>query len=87
VPVQKNWPGKKIQALAELDRWNVFVRHDAQPLLQTWREHRYEPVMRIIRQARDLYDSLRRARNGLNFQDLLLRPAELLRDKPEVRRS
>lgn len=84
--VQKNWPGKKDQALAELDRWNAFTNQYALQLVQTWREHRYEPVMRIIRQARELYDALRRERNGLNFQDLLLRSAELLRDKPGVRR-
>jgi ATP-dependent helicase/nuclease subunit A len=84
--VQKNWPGKKAQAISELASWNDFAIRYAVPLVQTWREHRYEPVMRIIRQARDLYDALRRARNGLNFQDLLLRSAKLLRDKPEVRR-
>jgi ATP-dependent helicase/nuclease subunit A len=84
--VQKMWPGKKAQALAELDRWNDFVQQYAEPLLLAWREHRYEPVIRAIRPALDVYDRLRRERNGLNFQDLLLLSVALLRDKPEVRR-
>ena len=84
--VQKMWPGKKAQALAELNRWNDFVQQYADPLLLAWREHRYEPVMRAIRPALDLYNRLRRERNGLNFQDLLLLSVALLRDKPEVRR-
>jgi ATP-dependent helicase/nuclease subunit A len=84
--VQRNWLGKKAQALAELDRWNHFAQQYAQPLLLAWRQHRYEPVMRAIRPARDVYDRLRRERNGLNFQDLLQKSAALLRDKPQVRR-
>jgi len=84
--VQKMWPGKKAQALAELERWNDFVQQFAEPMLLAWREHRYEPVIRAIRPARDVYDRLRRERNGLNFQDLLLLSVALLRDKPEVRR-
>jgi len=40
-------------------------------------------VMRVIRPARDVYDRLRRDRNGLNFQDLLLLSVRLLRDKPD----
>lgn len=84
--VQKIWPGKRDQALAERDRWNDFVQRYADPLLLAWREHRYEPVMRTIRPALDVYQRLRRERNGLNFQDLLLLSVKLLRDKPEVRR-
>ena len=84
--VQKMWPGKKAQALAELDRWNDFVQQYAEPMLLAWREHRYEPVIRAIRPAQDAYHRLRRERNGLNFQDLLLLSVALLRDKPEVRR-
>ena len=84
--VQKKWPEKKPQALAELERWNQFKDKYADPLLLAWREHRYEPVMRAIRPARMVYDRLRRERNALNFQDLLLLSVALLRDKPEIRR-
>lgn len=84
--VQKMWPGKKVQALAEEARWNAFCEDHAKPLLLAWREHRYEPVMRAIRLARDVYERLRRERNALNFHDLLLKAAALLRDKSAVRR-
>ena len=50
--VQKNWPGGKAQALAELARWDDFAEEVAQPLVQTWREHRYEPILRAIMPAR-----------------------------------
>ena len=50
--VQKNWPGGKAQALAELARWDEFAAESPQPLVQTWREHRYEPILRAIMPAR-----------------------------------
>ena len=68
--VQKNWPGRGEQALAELARWNEFNAKHAQPLLKNWREHRYGVVMRAIRPAIDVYDRFRRENNQLNFQDL-----------------
>lgn len=83
--VQKMWPGGRDQALAELDRWNDFVERRANPTLRTWREHRYAPAMKAIRPAVDTYHRLRRERNGLNFQDLLLLSVKLLRDNPQVR--
>ena len=58
----------------------------AQPLIKTWREHRYEPILRAIMPARQQYDRLRREAGGLNYQDLLMKAADLLRDKPQIRR-
>src|SRR5207344_2142293 len=84
--VQRNWPNGKAQALSELDRWNQFFYQHAGPAQQAWNEHRYEPVMRAIRPALDVYARLRRERSGLNYQDLLIKSVELLRDKPQVRR-
>lgn len=83
--VQRNWPGGKAQALEELDRWNELAGR-ATELVQIWREHRYAIVMQALRPARTCYDRLRAEANGLNFQDLLLGAAALLRDRPEVRR-
>ncbi len=84
--VHKVWPGKKSQAVAELARWTSFVELYSEPLLAAWREHRYEPIMRALLPALLVYDQMRRDRNALNFQDLLLKCAALLRDRPEVRR-
>lgn len=84
--VQKNWPGGKPQALAELASWDDFAEEVAQPLIQTWREHRYEPILRAIMPARQQYDRLRQEARGLNYQDLLMKAADLLRDKPQIRK-
>jgi ATP-dependent helicase/nuclease subunit A len=84
--VQKNWPGGKVQALAEKARWDEFVTNYAAPAVRAWRECRYEPILRTIRPACTVYQQLRQHARGLNFQDLLLQAAELLRKWPAVRR-
>ena len=84
--VQRNWPGGGPQALAELASWDDFAEKVAQPLVQTWREHRYEPILRAIMPARQQYDRLRQEAGGLNYQDLLMKAAGLLRDKPQIRK-
>ena len=84
--VQKNWPKGKAQALSELVRWDAFAGEVAQPLVKTWREHRYEPILRAIMPARRQYDRLRQEADGLNYQDLLMKAADLLRDKPQIRK-
>ncbi len=84
--IHKIWPGKKNQAVAELQRWEQFAVDYARPLLLAWREHRYEPVLRAIRPALDVYERLRRERSALNYQDLLLVAARLLQQHEDVRR-
>ncbi len=85
--VQKEWMKdgafSKEQAKKEAERWNEFRGNIAQKNLQIWRECRYEPVVRFMQKVRAVYDNLRGGR--LNYQDLLLRAAALLRDKPHVR--
>ncbi len=88
--VQKEW--KKTarydgeDAKAELAAWNAFREQVVRPQLAAWRELRYAAVIPVLLAARDEYDALRRERGRLNFQDLLMRAAALLRDNPEVRR-
>lgn len=53
--------------------------------LRRWREHAYPVVLDFVEPAVEHYAGLRRRRGALNFQDLLLRTAEMLRDHPEVR--
>ena len=83
--VQRNWPGGKQQACEELERWDAFRATFAEPLVRSWREKRYERAMRALQPARELYDRLRRERAVLNYQDLLMAAAVLLRDKPRIR--
>jgi ATP-dependent helicase/nuclease subunit A len=88
--VQKVWKSEGRfageDAVAEGERWKDFRQRVAAPALRAWRELRYGPVLRVLRQARDVYDRLREERGRLNFQDLLMKAAGLLRDKPHVRR-
>jgi ATP-dependent helicase/nuclease subunit A len=82
--VQRSWPSKEL-AKAEADKWSRFAAQHARPALMRWREHRYGAVMRVIAPARAIYDRLRRQAGGLNYQDLLIKAANLLRNQPAVR--
>jgi ATP-dependent helicase/nuclease subunit A len=84
--VQKMWPGKGSQAKEELERYDAFRTTVAEPLVKAWREYRYEPLLRALRPAQKVYDELRAGAGKLNFQDLLMKAAGLLRTRPSVRR-
>ena len=83
--VQKNWPGGTPQGKGEKTRWEDFARETAEPLCALWLERRYAAVIRILQPAVEDYDRLRHEAGGLNFQDLLMKAAALLRDKPAIR--
>jgi ATP-dependent helicase/nuclease subunit A len=85
VVVQKNWPGGKPQALKEVESWDRFGQFYAVPYVQALRRVRYDLVLKTIRPAVELYDRLRRDAGGLNFQDLLLLAARMLREHPATR--
>ena len=89
---QKEWrlgngekPDKE-RAKAEQERWNAFRENVATPALESWREYCYPTVLEAIRPACEHYDQLRLGAGRLNYQDLLLKAAELLRSGPEIRR-
>jgi ATP-dependent helicase/nuclease subunit A len=88
--VQREWKrtGRftAAEARAELARWNLFRARHVVPTLNAWYEHRYGPALRALTAARRIYDALRAQRGRLNYQDLLLRAAGLLREQPHVRR-
>ncbi len=84
--VQKNWPGGKAQAKAEQDAWNQFAQTHAIGYIEASRAFRYKHVLAALRPAVKVYDRLRREAGGLNFQDLLLLAARMLRDNPPIRR-
>ncbi len=85
-PTLKNWPGGKAQAEAEHRRWNEFCAEVAEPFLRVWRAHRYAVILPLLHRAKEGYDRQRQQAHVLNFQDLLMRAAQLLRDRPDVRR-
>ncbi|HOX38716.1 MAG TPA: UvrD-helicase domain-containing protein [Candidatus Brocadiia bacterium] len=82
---QKMWPGKKPQAMEELKRYDDFKETIAGPAMKRWREVRYGSALPILTLARAEYDKLRQDRGKLNFQDLLMKAAGLLKGNPNVR--
>lgn len=83
--VQSRWPGGPEQAKEELARWEHFRIEHVEPLVEAWRALRYHKVMRVLQGGVEEYDRLRASRGVLNFQDLLMKAASLLRDKPSIR--
>jgi ATP-dependent helicase/nuclease subunit A len=61
------------------------VRAVVHPVLEAVMEIRYRESMKALAGARSVYDEMRARRGKLNFQDLLMKAAGLLRDKPQVR--
>lgn len=82
--IQKLWGdrsvGKEVQAT-----FGELAPEAVEAPLRAWREHCYPVAVDFVRPAVERYRDLRRRRGTLNFQDLLLRTAEMLRSHPEVR--
>ncbi len=57
-----------------------------EPTLTRWREYCHNPIFCFVKPAVDYYHRFRARHSLLNFQDLLLNTAALLRDNFEVRR-
>jgi ATP-dependent helicase/nuclease subunit A len=73
-------------AKKEGEIWEGFVEQTAEPALRNWREHVYPSALEAIRSSQVRYDRLRQMAGRLNYQDLLMKAAALLRAHPEVRR-
>ena len=82
---QNRWPSKEA-ALAFKDAFDGFRERVAAPVLKAWREYRHDRIIRFLRPASAYFEARRKEENKLNFGDLLMLAARLLRDNPEVRR-
>ena len=85
-PRHKFYPGGKEQALAEAARWEEFNASWALPAVKRFMEYRYAVAVGTVLPAIGSYRRMRHLEGALNYEDLLLRAAALLRDNPEVRR-
>lgn len=81
---QNRWTDKK-KAKELGDRFKEWQRDVLQPFLRGWREHLYPQAIAFVLPAVEHAARLRAERGELDFQDLLLRAAGLLREHPEVR--
>ncbi len=70
---------------AERQRWEEFASDHAVPFVKKFQAACYEPILRLFARARTVYDDLRREGGLLNFQDILLKTAALLRSGSHVR--
>ena len=82
--VLKKWPPDKAREVEAA--WQKFRDEVVRPALQPWREARHDRILAFLRPAAEFYAARRRERWQLNFEDLLLTAARLLRENPEVRR-
>lgn len=55
------------------------------PVLKQWREYCHYIIMSFLMPAVEFYENIKTKQAGLNFQDLLLKAVNMLRNYPEVR--
>ncbi|MGE0160277.1 MAG: UvrD-helicase domain-containing protein [Gemmatimonadales bacterium] len=86
--VQKRWR-HAARAKALRDEIDAFAVGDApaRRLYLRWLAHRYALAVRLARSAAAEFTAHRHRTGKLDFQDLLVLAAELLRTRPEVRRD
>jgi len=82
--IQNKWPDKtKAKGYAE-DFVN-FQKDVVAPALRQWWEYLHKPLIEFALGGVAYYENWRKERSALNFQDLLMRTADLLRKNEEVR--
>jgi ATP-dependent helicase/nuclease subunit A len=82
---QKYWHDPSAAKL-ETQRWNQFRETVAKPAMQYWCRVRYQFVVDFLRRAVSVYERLKLATGGLDFNDLLLTSTRGLKSQPELRK-
>lgn len=82
---QNRWPNKD-DAKFMKSTFDGFRKNHILPALKAWREYRHSLVLDFVKPAVELYAGRRAEQSRLNFQDLLMITAGLLRENTEVRR-
>lgn len=90
--VQKRWADDgvgKAQAKRLFEQFREFAgpAGAADMLLRQWWAYRYPVAIGVARSAAETFAGQRKDRGQINFQDLLVLSAALLRDNPEARRD
>ena len=88
---QKWWEGSSAQTKrlkADIERLHGdFCTNVVQPYVSQWRQYVYRLSIGLLTRARDHAASERRRRNALNYGDLLVLTAKVLRENAAVRRA
>lgn len=82
--IQKLWNSKE-KAKEFRERFKLFQKENIKPVLKEWREYCYPLVMEFLLPAVDVFQSLKQEQGLMDFQDLLMKTAWLLRENGEVR--
>lgn len=81
---QNRWPDKQ-KAKDYSEDFEKFQENTVEPAIRQWREYLHKPLIEFALGGVAYYEEWRKGRSVLNFQDLLLRTAGLLRKNREVR--
>lgn len=81
---QNRWVSKE-DAKYYAGKLQDFVETSIKPLLRQWREHTHPMIINFLKGAYEHYAQLKKERSLLNFQDLLMKTADLLKHNAEVR--
>lgn len=81
---QKRWEvGKESKSI--LEDMQKFQESVINPALVSWQAYLHKPLINFALEGAKYYENWRKERSLLNFQDLLMRTAALLRKDPEIR--
>ncbi|MFT4412304.1 UvrD-helicase domain-containing protein [Fredinandcohnia humi] len=81
---QYKWSSKE-EAKEYQTRVKQFYEDRIQPLIKQWREYCHPFIIEFFKGALVEYERIKRERSLLNFQDLLMKTATLLKSNAEVR--
>ncbi len=80
---QNRWESKE-EAKDVLEKALAF-HENAKAFIQSWQEYCHSKIVPFLRPALAEYKQIKAERSLLNFQDMLLLTAQLLREQPETR--
>jgi ATP-dependent helicase/nuclease subunit A len=83
-PTLNRWSSKEDAKYYE-EKLTSSFETSIKPLIQAWREHCHPKIIRFLQGAMEEYSRLKNERSLLNFQDLLILSADLLKNNREVR--
>lgn len=83
--VQKRWPGGRDTAKAQEAAFHKFRKEVVDPCLEQWRRFCHYFIMELMVPAVEYFSKVRQKDSLMNYNDLLLKSAELLRENQEVR--
>ncbi|WP_042347637.1 UvrD-helicase domain-containing protein [Bacillus massiliigorillae] len=82
--VQKNWTSKE-DAKEYQAKIKQYFEDCIIPALQAWREYSHSIIIEFLYMVLKQYEAIKKEQSLMNFQDLLMKVAELLKYNSEVR--